>query len=60
MQRGATDKPPVLILINHDSDAQHVTLPHGMHNLLYPQSSASTTIDLQPHGVAVLSEEPRQ
>jgi beta-galactosidase len=45
----------VLILINHNTSDEHVTLPHAMMNLIATGSAPVSSVDLPPYGVAVLS-----
>jgi len=47
----------VLILINHNTDSAHVSLPAPMRNLIGSQSTAVSTVDLPAYGVAVLTKE---
>ena len=53
MQRSATGRVPVWILINHTAAAQSITLPHPMTNVLQPAPAASR-LQLAPHDVVVL------
>ena len=46
----------VLILINHNTEQEHVALPSPMRDLIGSQDSISA-VDLAPYGVAVLSYE---
>ncbi len=46
----------ILILINHNTDEEHIRLPAAMRDLIGTQSSAST-IDLPAYGVAVLEAQ---
>ncbi|GGG84248.1 beta-galactosidase [Edaphobacter dinghuensis] len=56
MQRSASGRPPVWILINHTTSSKQIPLPATVQNLLVPQTVA-TTLELAPHGVAVLTEQ---
>ena len=47
----------VLILINHNTEQEHVTLPSPMRDLIGSQDSAVSAVDLGPYGVAVLSAD---
>jgi beta-galactosidase len=47
----------VLILINHNTDSAHVSLPEPMRDLIGAQSTAVNAVDLPPIGVAVLTKE---
>jgi beta-galactosidase len=52
----------VLILINHNTDEEHVSLPSPMRDLIGNQDSPekdapASTVDLPPYGVAVLTTE---
>ncbi len=47
----------VLILINHNTTDEHVSLPTSMRDLIGAQSSAVRAIDLPGYGVAVLEAE---
>ena len=47
----------VLILINHHTADEHVSLPTSMRDLIGAQSSAVRAIDLPGYGVAVLEAE---
>ena len=47
----------VLILINHNTADEHVSLPTSMRDLIGAQSSAVRAIDLPGYGVAVLEAE---
>jgi beta-galactosidase len=47
----------VLILINHNTGAEHISLSSPMRDLIGSQDSAVTSVDLQPYGVAVLTPE---
>jgi beta-galactosidase len=55
MQRSASGRDPVWILINHTSTAQQVSLPQPMHNLLEPDAAETSHLDLAAHDVAVLT-----
>lgn len=55
MQRSAPDHT-VWILINHTYSDQHVSLPHPMRDLLAPDGSNSSDLNLPAHDVAVFSE----
>jgi beta-galactosidase len=44
----------VLILINHNTDAEHISFPSPMRDLIGSQDSAVSAVDLAPYGVAVL------
>ena len=46
---------PIFILINYTNASQHITLPHAMQSILAGHEE-KTTIDLEPHDVAVLTE----
>jgi beta-galactosidase len=46
----------VLILINHNTAPERVSLPSPMHDLIGDQGSLSS-VDLPPYGVAVLEEQ---
>ncbi len=47
----------ILILINHNTEPDHVTLPSPMRDLIGSQDSAVSAVDLGPYGVAVLSAD---
>lgn len=44
----------ILILINHNTGEEHITLPEPMRNLIGNQAAPSSRIDLPGYGVAVL------
>jgi beta-galactosidase len=54
-QRSKGEKS-VLILINHTTMEQHVTLPASMTNLIGESSSRIDSVDLPKYGVAVLTQ----
>jgi beta-galactosidase len=47
----------VLILINHNTDAAHVSLPSPMRNLIGSESTAVSAIDMPAYSVVVLASE---
>ena len=47
----------VLILINHNTSEEHISLPMPMRDLIGSQGSALTAVDLPGYGVAVLAAE---
>jgi len=47
----------VLILINHNTGLEHISLPSSMTDLLDPQNASVTAVDLPAYGVAVLNSE---
>ncbi len=60
LERRATASGPnaraVWIAINHTAAPQHITLPQARRNVL-AEGSPSTTLDLDPHGIAVLVQD---
>jgi len=54
---GSGQGKSVLILINHNTGAEHISLSSPMRDLIGSQDSAVTSVDLQPYGVAVLTPE---
>jgi beta-galactosidase len=46
----------ILILINHNTTPEHVTLPDTMKNLLTADDAQVSTVDLPKYGVAVLEK----
>ena len=50
------DGKTVLILINHSTETQHVTLPSEMTDLLATDRGRISTVDLPKYGVAVLQK----
>jgi beta-galactosidase len=50
----------IWILINHGSTAQHIPLPREMTDLLATSAAARSSIDIQPHDVAVLKADVSQ
>ncbi|HTD96404.1 MAG TPA: Beta-galactosidase C-terminal domain, partial [Edaphobacter sp.] len=50
----------VVILLNHTASSQHIKLPRSFENILATHILAANTIDLPPHGVAVLMEPHAQ
>jgi beta-galactosidase len=47
----------ILILINHNTSDEHISLPAPMHDVIGSQGSAVSAIDLPAYGVAVLAAE---
>jgi beta-galactosidase len=58
--RQSPDHRPHYILINHNSTPQHIALTATMQNLLKAETSFAQTIELEPHGIAVLVESLKQ
>lgn len=52
-QRSASGKS-VLIVINHSTSSQSITLPSAMKDLLSNDASPASQVTLPAHGVAVL------
>lgn len=55
--RRSNGQKSVLILINHNTEEEHITLPSPMHDLIGSQGSAESSVDLPGYGVAVLTAE---
>jgi beta-galactosidase len=55
--RRSGDRKTVLILINHDSSQQHISLSSPIRDLIGDQESAVSALDMPPYGVAVLLPE---
>ena len=55
--RRSGDGKTVLILINHNTGEEHVSLPTAMRDLIGSQGTAVTAVDLPGYGVAVLAAE---
>ncbi|MGA9985209.1 MAG: DUF4350 domain-containing protein, partial [Acidobacteriaceae bacterium] len=55
--RRSGDGKTVLILINHNTSEEHVSLPTPMRDLIGSQGAAVTAVDLPGYGVAVLAAE---
>lgn len=50
----------VLVLINHNTTAAHIELPHAMKDLLADGNPSRTSVDLPKYGVAVLGSPASQ
>jgi beta-galactosidase len=55
--RRSNGQKSVLILINHNTTEEHVSLPSPMHDLIGSQGSAENSVDMPGYGVAVLTSE---
>ncbi len=55
--RRSNGQKSVVILINHNTDEEHVALPSPMHDLIGSRGSAENSVDLPGYGVAVLPSE---
>jgi beta-galactosidase len=57
VSRRSGEGKSVLILINHNTSEEHISLPMPMRDLIGSQGSALTAVDLPGYGVAVLAAE---